>query len=462
MIARILAAALALSLLATGAFAQFTDQRTYGGGASGSVNVLNVTIPNLDAHLPGVPIRVVATATNTGPATFNPGPSAVAIRKRTASGLVALSGGEIVSGQIYEFVYDGTYYEISGMIFPGATVSRTGAYTASTADCGTIQNLGGSGFYAVTVNAPSLYPDGCVIKFVNGSSSRGRAVAVATLGTTRVFPNIVYTLIQNGGTWAQEQPVNVYVTSGVTLYVNRTLGSDNPDVADCLATGAGACQTINTAISLLTTKIYSPAGATIQLDCDTSYPENVSLVGHVSGTHVVTIRGNPSSPASCVIAPTSGTAISIQDFGGIILTGVQAGFSGGGSGTAVYCRQLAVCDIDNVQFASNTSGTQISVDGASTNITGIISLAGNAALFLQAGYGADVKFIATFSVGSVTNTFWFTGDMASTLYSSVTWSAGTPGGTRYSCARNSVLYFGGVAFPGTLAAGTAGTGCQAP
>lgn len=78
------------------------------GGADAYVISLPGTIP---AHITGLPIAFKAKTSNTGASTIAVnGLAAVAIRKDT--GTTALEAGDIVAGQIYEVVYDGTYYQL--------------------------------------------------------------------------------------------------------------------------------------------------------------------------------------------------------------------------------------------------------------------------------------------------------------------------------------------------------------
>lgn len=136
MMNRIIAALLFVILTAAGAQAQFVDQRTWGGTAAiagGDINQLVVTIPNYDAHLPGVSIRFRSPGTNTGATTVAiSGLAPVAVRKIQNNGLAALTGNEIVGGQVVTIVYDGTFYQIIGQT-PHRPSTRTVITSVGTA-----------------------------------------------------------------------------------------------------------------------------------------------------------------------------------------------------------------------------------------------------------------------------------------------------------------------------------------
>jgi hypothetical protein len=97
------------------AVAQFADQATYAGTGAGTANAQTVTLPNATSltDLLGVIVKYVPGATNTGAATLTVNSlAATAFRKPTNTGLAALTGGEIVSGQPVWLMYDGTFFDI--------------------------------------------------------------------------------------------------------------------------------------------------------------------------------------------------------------------------------------------------------------------------------------------------------------------------------------------------------------
>lgn len=93
--------------------AQFPDQATYVVG--GGTNAQTASFPNATAlaDLLGVPLRILAGGSNTGAATLTVNTFiATNILKTSPSGPVGLTGGEIVSGQVYSVVYDGSNFQL--------------------------------------------------------------------------------------------------------------------------------------------------------------------------------------------------------------------------------------------------------------------------------------------------------------------------------------------------------------
>lgn len=77
--------------------------------AGGTANALTATYaPVVTAHIAGQPLRVKIASTNsTGGVTFNPGPGVKTVVAPDGSALVA---GELLAGNIVNFIYDGTNY----------------------------------------------------------------------------------------------------------------------------------------------------------------------------------------------------------------------------------------------------------------------------------------------------------------------------------------------------------------
>lgn len=89
-----------------------------GGTSSGSANaqVIASPIPSGFNLITGKSIIFVAGFTNTGPTTLNVNATGVTnVFRQTASGAVAMVGGEIVTGQVYTAVFDGTEFQLQGL-----------------------------------------------------------------------------------------------------------------------------------------------------------------------------------------------------------------------------------------------------------------------------------------------------------------------------------------------------------
>ena len=127
-------AILSLALLAgfalapTVARAQFSDQSTYVATPGGTANAITLPVPNWSRNLPGVVIRFVPSAANTGATTVNVnGVGAIELRKQTGNGLSALVGGELVPAQLASITYDGTQFQLLSPP-PSAAFTTPGGY----------------------------------------------------------------------------------------------------------------------------------------------------------------------------------------------------------------------------------------------------------------------------------------------------------------------------------------------
>lgn len=110
----LLAIALLFAITAPSA-AQFADQATYAGAGGGSANAQTITLANASsmADVQGVIVKYIPSVTNTTAATisFN-GFTPVAVRRLSGSGVAALIGGELTSGQPTFVMYDGTFINV--------------------------------------------------------------------------------------------------------------------------------------------------------------------------------------------------------------------------------------------------------------------------------------------------------------------------------------------------------------
>lgn len=110
----------------------------WGGTSGGSANVQTITLsPAITAYATGQAFKFLAGFTNTGSTTLNVN-SVGAKTIKTYDGAVNLTAGDIVSGAIYEVVYDGTNFVLlnpsrsSTTWSPSYTGSGTLTYTTVT------------------------------------------------------------------------------------------------------------------------------------------------------------------------------------------------------------------------------------------------------------------------------------------------------------------------------------------
>lgn len=108
------------------------------GTAGGTPNAIVLT-PAQPVVALGVPLRLVflAAASNTTATTINvSGLGAVIAKKPTSGGPIAMTGGEIITGNIYEAFYDGAEFLVSGtsLLATAAQINVWGGTTTGTAN----------------------------------------------------------------------------------------------------------------------------------------------------------------------------------------------------------------------------------------------------------------------------------------------------------------------------------------
>ena len=110
--ALVIAALIVLPLSISPSKAQFADQSTWIATPGGSANAITLPVANWVRNLPGVPIHFLPGADNTTAVTIvvNGVGSPVALLQKNNTGLTALSGGELRSGQWATIAYDGTQW----------------------------------------------------------------------------------------------------------------------------------------------------------------------------------------------------------------------------------------------------------------------------------------------------------------------------------------------------------------
>jgi hypothetical protein len=106
----------------------FAPNPVYSGLAAGTANAITVS-DSAFSGVDGQSITFLGAITNTGATTVNPsGFGAISVVKNTASGPVALSGGEIVGGSpgnLYTVTYSSTFNEffLSNIVVTGSSGS---------------------------------------------------------------------------------------------------------------------------------------------------------------------------------------------------------------------------------------------------------------------------------------------------------------------------------------------------
>lgn len=179
---------------------------SWGGTFGGTANALTCTLaPAITAYTAGLVIRGIAASANTGATTVNSNAvGTVAVRKMLASGLVALTGGEWVTGDALEFVSNGTVlilqnkpeWQPSAALTSAATLdlsTTTGEYALVNGSTGPITALG-------TLPAGTLR----VLRFASTPTLTYNATSLILPGSANIVAaagDIAWLLSEGAGNW---------------------------------------------------------------------------------------------------------------------------------------------------------------------------------------------------------------------------------------------------------------------
>lgn len=188
---------------------QVQDSAFSSGTVGGSANAVTLTLsPAPTAYATRMRVWWVVGSTNTAAATVNVNSiGAKNIYKKTAAGVVALTGGEMVANQVVTATYDGTQFVLEGIaegakgadIASASTVdlgAATGSYVVITGSTGPITSFGTTqagvvrdftftGTPMITHNATSMILPGAA-NFTADAGASGRAVSLGS-GNWRVL-----------------------------------------------------------------------------------------------------------------------------------------------------------------------------------------------------------------------------------------------------------------------------------
>ena len=170
--------------------ASSSDVHFDGGVAGGAANALTCAVsPSPAAYARGQIYIIKASNNNSGPATLADGAkAATAIRLNSTTGLTALVGGEIVAGQTYIFVYDGTFMVLINpsvvAVDPNALVHGECVLQKTNATTVTLLPKNGNRINVNGVNC-TIPAAGvaCTVPTLIASSTRARNSNVATIVT---------------------------------------------------------------------------------------------------------------------------------------------------------------------------------------------------------------------------------------------------------------------------------------
>ena len=455
---------------------QQNNSFNWGGTSTGSANAQTIALsPAITTYQAGQIFEFKAGFTNTNATVLNAGAGSKNLYKQGVAGPIALTGGEIVTGQTYTVIYDGTQFVLQSIpvsiptpqtaLLYAQTTQTTDNYTAGSGDSHKLFNLNASaaGNKTFTVPAASGLPSDFSIGVCNRDSATWNFTS-ADAGTVKLYPGQCngMALDSTRTKMAFLQPFQRYYFSSATLYVGVTSCSDTTN--DGLAQSRPFC-TIQKAINTFVNDIDLAGGTgTIQLQADgRTYTECIEHNGFATGggdqLHII---GNSLAPTNAVLmgCGTAGTPVATAEDGGILtLDSVEIACN---NGPGAFARQNGVVDVTNVVLGSCTGQNMLDAEnGGNVNVTGNLSVQGNAAAVVYASGGGAQIIIGsvTVTVGTFnwSNAFAVATNLGQVIAQTVTWNISAPTGKRFSG-----LNLGDINTNGSCTTGSPGTSTYFP
>jgi hypothetical protein len=253
------------------------------------------------------------------------------------------------------------------------------------------------------------------------------------------------------------------LTGSTTYYVDPVNGNDSTGTGSSGAPWQHVQYAHDWIIANVDCAGYAP---TIQI-VGSLITEQVLLATHPVGSHLIFIRGNPTTPSDCQWLATtamndSQPMVFVTDYGCIVFNGIEFGAqSGSAVPQLVAIDQHAIVDFDNTAWSGNPGGVNLyTSDFGKVNFTGPATISGDAAYFAQCQGGTvNIGSVAVSMPSALAFTAFAYASFGGKVQSTATFSgagAGT-GSTGYQAA----VYYGGMVqgyatLPGTGVTGTEG------
>jgi hypothetical protein len=282
----------------------------------------------------------------------------------------------------------------------------TGNTTIAKDHCqGTIlAGTGSTGQFTLTLPAVTGFPSNCSVLVKNGDTTNGKILSGFPLASSPIlWPKQTIGVKIVNGVWHGFYNPGAYIVppGGTTIFASPS-GVDTNDglTASTPVTFSGACS--------LRTQFATFFGAiTIKLaDGTYSTPVNGALCviqGNAGGSSLLltSIQGNSVTPTNVVLAPPSGSGgIIVQDIGEAGINNLEI-TAVNGSGPGIQCRQLAVCDYNNITWGAwGNSGAHLSVTGGASANPGNETLLANGIVHWNLSDGAHLTAGGTTTIPS--------------------------------------------------------------
>lgn len=328
----------------------------------------------------------------------------------------------------------------SGATGPGGATGPTGiGATGATGVTGAT----GPGVTVLTTQGDLLYRDSTG----NQRLGKGTALQVLRQNTALTAPE-----------WASAREV---LTANRTYFVLTTGSDSNNGLAN---TSGGAFLTIQKAINTVAALDISTFNVTIQVG-DGTYTAGALVNGAWIGSGNVTLQGNATTPANCIISATGADCISASNAGRLIVNGFKLQTTTAGSCFST-ATQSGLIQFSNVEFGATATHHIFSNKRGFIEATGSYSITGGASTHINCvndsvavlGAGITVTLTGTPAFASAT----VNANRASLVQCNGVTFSGSATGVRYAVDTNSVIFTaaGGASFVPGSSVGTTATGGQ--
>lgn len=201
----------------------------------------------------------------------------------------------------------------------GGTNIQAGNYTIATSDCGKLVVFTGT-LSTITLPSPAGFSNGCAVTIINGNSTRGQKLSGfpdgtqgCSMGQGILWPKGSCEVVIYSSAWGTKRPQRKWMLSStLNLFADSTNGNDSG--GDCLALGAGACNTVSHAAQIFCSEILKNQQAVnITIPAATNQVENVTLCTYVTDEPLAQATApvitNGVGITGGAIAPASGEAV---------------------------------------------------------------------------------------------------------------------------------------------------------
>lgn len=353
----------------------------------------------------------------------------------------------------------------------GNRLAKTAAYPVANTDKWKNISLGGTAYYALTFAAGTDYDSNFSVCVLNEDATRAKSIVLTGGSTFKLWPGQSVIIYNSNSVW-QTLGRGRWKTpgGGLNMYADFTNGNDSND---CLATGTGACKTVQGALYTLCDQFdfTGTAGGQTQIAVNlassttdtTGVHFSCPLVGAQGGA-ALTISGGTNSAIAAVGLDAIGVfinaTIQVQN---VTLSSTTGAAISAGLGARIYI-------LGGVTFGATPSAPHITVadPGSHVIINGNYTISGGAPEHYLAQNMASIQCVGPFTATWSANAnfsfvFALAGTMGLISCPNMTYTPGafTATGKRYEADNLSMIYTGGGGanyFPGNSAGTTTSGG----